>query len=80
MLNNNTLLKTNYSNDKFIHIIHEKDKLSKITKQYKEEIDNYVKLQKQKEEDLMKINRIELLFVQYLTANNYFITYLFPDG
>ena len=54
--------KTNYSNDKFIHIIHEKDKLSKITKQYKEEIDNYVKLQKQKEEDLMKINRkVEIL-------------------
>ena len=53
--------KTNNS-DKFIHIIHEKDKLSKITKQYKEEIDNYVKLQKQKDEDMIKINRkIEIL-------------------
>ena len=32
--------KVDYSSDKYIHIIHEKDKLSKITKQYKNEIDN----------------------------------------
>ena len=54
--------KVDYSSDKYIHIIHEKDKLSKITKQYKNEIDNYVKMQKQKEEDMMKITRkIEIL-------------------
>ena len=54
--------KVDYSSDKYIHIIHEKDKLSKITKQYKSEIDNYVKMQKQKEEDMMKITRkIEIL-------------------
>ena len=54
--------KFDYSNDKYIHIIHEKDKLSKITKQYKKEIDYYVKMQKQKEEDMMKITRkVEIL-------------------
>ena len=54
--------KADYSNEKYIHIIHEKDKLSKMTKQYKQEIDNYVKMQKQKEEDMMKITRkIEIL-------------------
>ena len=54
--------KADYSSDKYISIIQEKDKLSKITKQYKNEIDNYVKIQKQKEEDMMKITRkIEIL-------------------
>ena len=46
----------------YIHIIQEKDKLFKITKQYEKEIENYVKLQKQKDEDMVKINRkIEIL-------------------
>ena len=54
--------KADYSSDKYIHIIHEKDKLSKMTKQYRKEIDNFVKIQKQKEEDMMKITRkVEIL-------------------
>ena len=57
LLNNKT-----DSIDQFIHILKEKDKLFKITKQYEKEIENYVKLQKQKDEDINKINRkIEIL-------------------
>ena len=49
-------------NSKYIHIIHEKEKLYKIAKQYKMEIDNFIKIQKQKEEDMVKITRkIEIL-------------------
>ena len=48
--------------NKYIHILQEKDKLFKITKQYEKQIENYVKLQKQKDEDMVKINRkIEML-------------------
>ena len=57
LLNNKT-----DSINQFIHILKEKDKLFKITKQYEKEIENYVKLQKQKDEDINKINRkIEIL-------------------
>ena len=46
----------------YINIMKEKDKLFKITKQYEKEIENYVKIQKQKDEDMNKINRkIEML-------------------
>ena len=54
--------KSDYSMNKYIHILLEKDKLFKITKQYEKQIENYVKLQKQKDEDMIKINRkIEML-------------------
>ena len=54
--------KSNYSMNNYIHILLEKDKLFKITKQYEKQIENYVKLQKQKDEDMIKINRkIEML-------------------
>jgi len=50
------------SMNKYIHILQEKDKLFKITKQYEKEIENYIKMQKQKDEDMVKINRkIEIL-------------------
>ena len=50
------------SMNQYIHILKEKDKLIKITKQYEKQIENYVKIQKQKDEDLNKINRkIEIL-------------------
>ena len=50
------------SMNQYIHILKEKDKLFKITKQYEKEIENYVKMQKQKDEDINKINRkIEIL-------------------
>ncbi len=53
--------KTNSMN-KYIHILQEKDKLFKITKEYEKQIENYVKIQKQKDEDMIKINRkIEML-------------------
>ena len=46
----------------YIHVLKEKDKLFKITKQYEKEIENYVKLQKQKDGDMLKISRkIEIL-------------------
>ena len=58
----NLLDSKNNSMDQYIHIIKEKDKLFKITKQYEKEIENYVKIQKQKDEDINKINRkIEIL-------------------
>ena len=57
LLNNKT-----DSINQYIHILKEKDKLFKITKQYEKEIENYVKIQKQKDEDINKINRkIEIL-------------------
>jgi len=50
------------SMNKYIHILQEKDKLFKITKQYEKENENYIKMQKQKDEDMVKINRkIEIL-------------------
>ena len=50
------------SMNKYIHILQEKDKLFKITKEYEKQIENYVKIQKQKDEDMIKINRkIEML-------------------
>ena len=50
------------SMNNYIHILKEKDKLFKITKQYEKEIENYAKIQKQKDEDINKINRtIEVL-------------------
>ena len=50
------------SMNSYIHILKEKDKLFKITKQYEKEIENYAKIQKQKDEDINKINRtIEVL-------------------
>ena len=53
--------KTNSMN-KYIHILQGKDKLFKITKEYEKQIENYVKIQKQKDEDMIKINRkIEML-------------------
>ena len=54
--------KSDYSMNNYIHILLEKDKLFKITKQYEKQIENYAKLQKQKDEDMIKINRkIEML-------------------
>ena len=54
--------KSDYSMNNYIHILLEKDKLFKITKQYEKQIEKYVKMQKQKDEDMIKINRkIEML-------------------
>ena len=43
--------------NQYINVLKEKDKLFKITKQYKKEIENYVKIQKKKDEDINKINK-----------------------
>ena len=58
----NLLTNKGDSMNQYIHILKEKDKLIKITKQYEKQIENYVKIQKQKDEDINKINRkIEIL-------------------
>ena len=50
------------SMNKYIHILQEKDKLFKKIQKYEKQIENFVKIQKQKEEDMIKINRkIEML-------------------